>query len=69
MKEEINDEELFEHSNNPKVLKLMEKLLRKDPNSYFFKLAQSGAKLPVDFNVEALKDPNIIPLGDNLVGR
>lgn len=38
-KEEINDEELFEHYNNLKVLKLMEKLLRKDPNSYFFKLA------------------------------
>lgn len=37
--EEINDEELFRHFNNPKVLKLMDKLLRKDPNSYFFKLA------------------------------
>lgn len=67
--EEINDEELFQHSNNPKVLKLMDKLLRKDPNTYFFKLAQSGAKFPIEFNVKALKDPHRIPLGDNSVVR
>lgn len=67
--EEINEEELFEHSNNPKILKLMGNLLRKDPNSYFFKLALRGAKLLVDFNVEALKDANPIPLGDNSLVR
>lgn len=49
--EEINYEELYQHSNSPKVLKLMNKLLGKDPNAYFLKLAQSGAKLPKKFNM------------------
>lgn len=47
----------------------MDKILGKDPNAYFFKLAQSGSKLPIDFNMESIKDPNLIPLRDTSILR
>lgn len=67
--DEITDEVILEHSQDLKIQKLMDKMIGKDPNTYFLKLAQSGAKLPTNFNIEVLKDPNLIPLGYQSVVR
>jgi hypothetical protein len=47
----------------------MDKMLEKNPNSYFLALAKNGAILPIEFNINILKDPNIIQLGDQSILR
>lgn len=67
--EEITKEDLLEFTQDPKLQKVMEKIINSDPNTYFLRLAQHGAKLPVEFNVEEIKDPTLIHMDEDTVVR
>lgn len=67
--QEIDEDEFLQHSSNPKVLKIMDRMIWKDPNSIFLQLAHNGAKLPIDFNVEVLIDSTLMKINDTLVVR
>lgn len=67
--EELIEKKILEYTQDPRMKKIMEKVLGSNPNTYFLKLAQYGAKLPMEFNVETLKDQPLIHMGDKIVVR
>lgn len=42
----------------------MDKMIQKDPKFIFLQLAQNGAKLPTNFNIEVVKDPTLVKLNE-----
>lgn len=61
--EQEEERHLKEAEQDPKFLRAVEKLIACDKQKYFLFLADKGAKLPHDFNIENIKsNPDETPL-------